>query len=327
MFCTTARVAEPIIMQGTVVKSTGSWYQVRKEDGTLVDCRIEGKFRIRGIKTTNPVAVGDVVEFGPDEEDRGVIKKIQDRRNYIIRKSVNLSKQYQIIATNLDQAVLMVTLDFPKTYPKFIDRFLVTAEAYDVPAVVIFNKVDLYRQEHMEQLEFLTYAYLDAGYKVLHSSVKDHLGLEDVKEQLRDKTSLLSGHSGVGKSSLINAIDPNLDLSTQPISGTHNHGLHTTTFAEMFPLDFGGQIIDTPGIKGFGLVDMEKTEIGDYFPEILALKEGCKFNDCLHLHEPGCAVRLAAENGDLAISRYESYLDLVTNLDEDDTYRKDIHAQ
>ena len=327
MFCTTARVAEPIIMQGTVVKSTGSWYQVRKEDGALVDCRIEGKFRIRGIKTTNPVAVGDVVEFGPDEEDRGVIKKIRDRRNYIIRKSVNLSKQYQIIATNLDQAVLMVTLDFPKTYPKFIDRFLVTAEAYDVPAVVIFNKVDLYRQEHMEQLEFLTYAYLDAGYKVLHSSVKDHLGLEDVKEQLRDKTSLLSGHSGVGKSSLINAIDPKLDLSTQPISDTHNHGLHTTTFAEMFPLAFGGQIIDTPGIKGFGLVDMEKTEIGDYFPEILALKEGCKFNDCLHLHEPGCAVRLAAENGDLAISRYESYLNFVTNLDEDDTYRKDIHAQ
>ncbi len=314
-------------MQGTVLKSTGSWYQVKTDDGEVLSCRIVGKLRLRGIKTTNPVAVGDRVDFDIEEGvGTGVIREIHDRKNYIIRKSVNLSKQTQIIASNLDQAILIVTLDFPKTFPRFIDRFLATAEAYNIPGVVVFNKVDLYNEAVMDELEFYTYVYQDAGYKVLHTSVPGKLGLEELKEVLKDKTSLLSGHSGVGKSTLVNTIEPRLNLKTSAISKSHDQGQHTTTFAEMFELSFGGRIIDTPGIRGFGLVDMEREEIGDYFPEIFALKGGCKFNNCLHIEEPGCAVKVAVEEGKLAYTRYDSYANFVLGTDDEENFRKDIYA-
>ncbi|WP_417589309.1 ribosome small subunit-dependent GTPase A [Owenweeksia hongkongensis] len=314
-------------MQGTVTKSTGSWYQVKTDAGEVIQCRIVGKLRLRGIKSTNPVAVGDVVEFKMEEgEETAVISDILPRKNYIIRKSVNLAKQTQIIAANLDQAVLIVTLDFPKTYPRFIDRFLVTAEAYSIPAVVVFNKVDLYSDADLDELEFYTLAYEDAGYTVLHSSVPGELGLEELKELLQNKTSLLSGHSGVGKSTLVNTVEPGLDLKTKAISSSHHQGQHTTTFAEMFELSFGGNIIDTPGIRGFGLVDMEKEEIGDYFPEIFRIKGQCKFNNCIHIEEPGCAIKAALEEGELAYTRYDSYVNFVNGTDEDENYRKDIYA-
>lgn len=315
------------LMHGTVIKSTGSWYQVKTDEGNTIQCRIVGKLRLRGIKSTNPVAVGDVVDFKMEEgEETGVITEIHDRKNYIIRKSVNLAKQTQVIAANLDQAILIVTLDFPKTYPRFIDRFLVTAEAYDIPAVLVFNKIDLYDDAALDELEFYTYAYEDAGYTVLHTSVPGDLGIDELKETLAGKTSLLSGHSGVGKSTLVNTIEPTLDLKTNSISDTHHQGQHTTTFAEMFELSFGGNIIDTPGIRGFGLVDMEKEELGDYFPEIFRIKDQCKFNNCLHLEEPGCAVKVAVEAGELAYTRYDSYVNFVNGTDEDETYRKDIYA-
>lgn len=314
-------------MHGTVIKSTGSWYQVKTDEGNTIQCRIVGKLRLRGIKSTNPVAVGDVVDFKMEEgEETGVITEIHDRKNYIIRKSVNLAKQTQVIAANLDQAILIVTLDFPKTYPRFIDRFLVTAEAYDIPAVLVFNKIDLYDDAALDELEFYTYAYEDAGYTVLHTSVPGDLGIDELKETLAGKTSLLSGHSGVGKSTLVNTIEPTLELKTNSISDTHHQGQHTTTFAEMFELSFGGNIIDTPGIRGFGLVDMEKEELGDYFPEIFRIKDQCKFNNCLHLEEPGCAVKVAVEAGELAYTRYDSYVNFVNGTDEDETYRKDIYA-
>ena len=310
--------------EGTVIKSTGSWYHVRSED-KLWECRIKGRIRLEGIKSTNPVSVGDVVDFEPEEgeEDKGVITAIHDRRNYIVRKSVNLSKRTHVIAANLDQAILIATLEFPKTYPRFIDRFLLTAEAYDIPGVLVFNKYDLYSDEMLDELEYLSIVYRDAGYKVLTTSAANGHGIEAFREMLKDKTSLLSGHSGVGKSTLINYLEPGLDLKTERISDTHLQGQHTTTFAEMHELGFGGYIIDTPGIRGFGLVDMEKEEIGDYFPEIFRLKAECRFHNCLHLEEPGCAVKEAVENARLPLSRYESYVALVEGLDEDDTYRTD----
>ena len=245
--------------EGTVIKSTGSWYHVRSED-KLWECRIKGRIRLEGIKSTNPVSVGDVVDFEPEEGegDKGVITAIHDRRNYIVRKSVNLSKRTHVIAANLDQAILIATLEFPKTYPRFIDRFLLTAEAYDIPGVLVFNKYDLYSDEMLDELEYLSIVYRDAGYKVLTTSAANGHGMEAFREMLKDKTSLLSGHSGVGKSTLINYLEPGLDLKTERISDTHLQGQHTTTFAEMHELGFGGYIIDTPGIRGFGLVDMEK---------------------------------------------------------------------
>lgn len=315
-------------MQGIVTKSTGSWYTVKTETNDIYACRVKGKLRLSGIKSTNPIAVGDVVAFEPEAgmEGEGVITHIETRKNYIVRKSVNLSKRTHIIAANVDLAVLIVTLDFPKTFPRFIDRFLVTAEAYDVPAAVVFNKVDLYDDAVMADLAFYTVVYQQAGYQVLHTSVEEELGLEDFKSLLHNKTSLLSGHSGVGKSSLINTIEPGLDLKTKRISQSHEQGQHTTTFAEMFSLSFGGEIIDTPGIKGFGLFDMAPQEIGDYFPEIFALKEQCKYHNCLHVEEPGCAVKAAAENNELAYTRYESYLSFIANDEQEDNYRQDIHA-
>ena len=312
-------------MQGIVSKSTGSWYTVRTDQGVLA-CRIRGKLRLRGLKSTNPVAVGDAVELELEGAREGVITGLLPRRNYILRKSVNLAKQVQILAANVDQALLMATLAAPPTFQRFIDRFAVTAEAYEVPFCLVFNKLDLYTEAQLEEMEFLTYLYEDAGYPVLHTSVADQVGLDLVQRQLAGKRSLISGHSGVGKSSLINALAPELQLKTTPLSDAHQQGQHTTTFAELHELPFGGQIIDTPGIKGFGLVDMDKQELGDYFPEILARKKDCKFNDCLHREEPGCAVKAAVEAAELAYPRYESYLSFLDGTDTDETYRTDIHA-
>ena len=312
-------------MQGRVYKSTGSWYEVKTAEGKAIDCRIKGKLRLAGSKSTNPVAVGDYVDIEMQPDGDGLITAIADRRNHIIRRSVNLAKQTQVIAANLDQAVLVVTLAYPVTFPRFIDRFLVTAEAYDIPAVLVFNKVDLYDEEAMSDLAYYTRVYLDAGYKVLHTSATEGIGVEDFKAMLSDKTSLISGHSGVGKSTLINCVEPGLDLKTAEISQTHRQGQHTTTFAEMYDLSFGGSIIDTPGIRGFGLVNMSKEEIGDYFPEILRLKEQCRFNNCLHLEEPGCAVKEALENHQLAFTRYESYLSFIRGDHDEEPYRSAAH--
>jgi ribosome biogenesis GTPase len=313
---------------GLVTKSTGSWYLVQSQ-GERYQCRIRGKLRLKGLKSTNPVAVGDwvFIELMPNEPGKAVITGLKERQNYIIRKSVNLSKQTQIIAANIDLAILIATLEFPKTHQRFIDRFTVSAQAYGIPVVVVFNKIDLYTPEMMAELEFLEFMYADAGYKVLQTSAQNGTGLAEFKDLLSNKTTLLSGHSGVGKSSLVNKLEPNLNLRTKAISESHLQGQHTTTFAEMFELSFGGKIIDTPGIKGLGLVDMEPEEIGDYFPEIVKLKGGCKFNNCLHLHEPGCAVKAAVENAQFAYPRFESYQSFVQGTDDEEHFRKDIYAE
>lgn len=303
------------------------WYKVQTEEGIL-ECRVRGKLRLKGIKSTNPVAVGDRVLVDTDntEEGQAAITALLDRKNHIIRKSVNLSKQTQILAANVDQALLIATLSQPQTHLRFIDRFAISAEAYDIPFILVFNKLDLYDEALMDELEFLRLVYQQAGYKVLEVSAKDGNGMEALKSVLKGKVSLLSGHSGVGKSTLANKIDPKLQLKTNVISDSHEQGQHTTTFAEMHPLPEGGYLIDSPGIRGFGLVDMQPTEIGDYFPEIFALKGDCKFNNCLHQHEPGCAVKAAVEANRLAFTRYESYLNFIEG-DDDEHFRKDIYAQ
>lgn len=315
-------------MTGTVYKSTGSWYQVKADNGRFFQCRIKGKFRIKGIKSTNPVAVGDRVEFKPEEnseeEQNGVITGIEDRENYIIRKSVNLSKQTHIIASNIDQALLLVTLNNPPTFTTFIDRFLVTAEAYHIKAVLLFNKIDAYTPEELDEVKYLAAMYRQIGYECIGISAKTGKNIEQVKELMKGKTSLISGHSGTGKSTLINKIEPKLDLKTTEISEQHRQGQHTTTFAEMFDLDFGAQIIDTPGIKGFGVVDIEKEELGNYFPEFFVRKQDCKFYNCLHLEEPKCAVKEALEAGEIPWSRYKSYLQILKGEDEQN-YRFDNH--
>ena len=315
-------------MKGTVYKSTGSWYSVKAENGNFIECRIKGKFRIQGIKSTNPIAVGDVVDFEIEQlgdDEVGTISTIKARKNYIIRKSVNLSKQTHIIAANLDQVFLLVTLNNPTTYTLFIDRFLATAEAYDIPTVLLFNKIDAYGEEELGEIKFLATLYREIGYTCIGISALTGKNIEKVKELMVDKTSMFAGHSGAGKSTLVNALEHGLDLKTAAISEQHLQGLHTTTFAEMYDLSFGGRIIDTPGIKGYGVVDMDKYEIGDYFPEFFALKESCKFNNCLHLNEPQCAVKDALENEEVSWSRYRSYVQMVTV--EDENYRIDIHGQ
>ncbi|WP_273567882.1 ribosome small subunit-dependent GTPase A [Maribacter halichondriae] len=312
-------------MTGIVYKSTGSWYTVKTEEGVFYECRIKGKFRIKGIKSTNPVAVGDVVNFEIEEtgdEVTGIITRIRDRKNYIIRKSVNLSKQTHIIAANLDQVFLLVTLNNPTTYTIFIDRFLATAEAYDIPAILLFNKLDTYSDEQLDEIRFLATLYRKIGYTCIGISAKTGKNVNQVKELMKGKTSMFAGHSGAGKSTLINAIEPGLELKTAEISDQHLQGQHTTTFAEMFDLRFDARIIDTPGIKGFGMVDMEAAEIGDYFPEFFALKGECKFNDCLHMDEPDCAVKEALENNTVSWSRYRSYVQMTAG--EDENYRTDL---
>jgi ribosome biogenesis GTPase len=312
---------------GVVYKSTGSWYTVKAENGTFYECRIKGKFRIKGIKSTSPVSVGDRVEFDVEtkgDETIGIITKIGERENYIIRKSVNLSKQTHIIAANIDVAFLLVTLNNPPTFTAFIDRFLVTAEAYEIRAVLLFNKIDTYNEDELLEVKLLAALYRTIGYECIGISASTGKNVDKVKEMMKDKVSMFSGHSGVGKSTLVNTIEPNLNLKTTQISNQHMQGQHTTTFAEMFDLSFGAQIIDTPGIKGFGIVEVDKEELGGYFPEFFKLKENCKFNNCLHLEEPHCAVKEALEAEEIAWSRYRSYLQMIEG--EEEHYRKDIYT-
>lgn len=315
-------------MRGTVYKSTGSWYTIKSEDGHFYECRIKGKFRIQGIKSTNPIAVGDKVVFELErngDETVGIITEIRERKNYIIRKSVNLSKQTHIIAANLDQVFLLVTLNNPPTFTSFIDRFLVTAEAYEIPVVLLFNKMDTYDPDEMVEVEYLIGLYREIGYHCIEIAAKEGMQVGLVKELMLGKTSMFSGHSGVGKSTLVNALEPGLRLKTAEISNQHLQGQHTTTFAEMYDLSFDASIIDTPGIKGFGIVDMEKEEIGDYFPEFFRLKSECKFNNCLHLDEPKCAIKEALENNEISWSRYRSYVQMITG--EEENYRIDIYKE
>lgn len=298
-------------MTGLVIKSTGSWYIVKTGDGNVLECRLKGKIRLDGRKSTNPVAVGDQVEIENDAEGNTSIVSILPRKNYIIRKSVNLSKQVQIIASNLDQAILIATLVAPRTSQGFIDRFLVTAEAYDIPAVIIFNKKDLLGEELLPMQQEVMEMYHNIGYDCRLVSAFDKADMEQVKLLLKNKTSLLSGHSGVGKSSLVNGIEPALDIKTGDISSVHLKGMHTTTFAELHTLSFGGNIIDTPGIKELGLVEMKKEEVGHYFPEIRQRMNDCRFNNCIHVNEPGCAVLKAVEDGSIHPMRYHSYLSIL----------------
>lgn len=315
-------------MTGIVYKSTGSWYIVKTEKGTSYPCRIKGKFRLEGIKSTNPIAVGDVVDFEletKNNETSGVIHHIHDRENYIVRKSVNLSKRTHIIASNIDQVFLLVTLNNPPTFTTFIDRFLVTAEAYGVKTILLFNKVDTYDEEALLEIKYLAHIYREIGYECIGISAKNGKNIEKVKEKMIGKTSMFAGHSGVGKSTLVNAIAPQLDLKTKEISEQHMQGQHTTTFAEMYDLAFDARIIDTPGIKGFGIVDMEKEEVGDFFPEFFERKQDCKFNNCLHLDEPKCAVKEALDNDEIAFSRYKSYVQIIEG--EDENYRVDEYKK
>nr|WP_294937232.1 ribosome small subunit-dependent GTPase A [uncultured Flavobacterium sp.] len=314
-------------MTGTVYKSTGSWYTVKTEDNSFLECRIKGKFRMQGIKSTNPIAVGDIVDYELEDTTdvtTGTIIKIHERKNYIVRKSVNLSHQMHIIASNIDIVFLLVTINNPPTTTSFIDRFLVTAEAYGIEAVLVFNKIDTFDEATLDEQLYLQYIYSNIGYKCLRVSSTEGKGIEDLKAMMIGKVSMFSGHSGVGKSTLVNALEPTLNLKTKKISEQHQQGQHTTTFAEMFDLSFGAQIIDTPGIRGFGIVDMDKQEIGDYFPEFFALKDQCKFNNCLHKEEPNCAVKNALEKDEIAWSRYKSYIQILEG--DDENYRSDIYG-
>lgn len=310
------------ILTGIVIKSTGSWYSIRDQKGEVHEARIKGKFRVQGIKNTNPVAVGDTVDFEVKGNENTVITKVHKRKNYIIRKSVNLSKKTHIIASNIDIAFLIITLKQPQTSTGFIDRFLITAEAYSIPVVLLFNKMDiLSKEEHIKNRELIN-LYQSIGYECQEISALNKTNIEWVQKQMKNQISMLSGHSGSGKSTLINTLAPKLNLKTKKISHSHNKGQHTTTFAEMFEWPFGGYIIDTPGIKGLGLVDMNKEEIGDYFPEILKIKNKCKFNNCLHIEEPQCSIKLAVKDGKIARSRFASYISFIEE-DAEENYRQD----
>ena len=306
--------------KGIVYRSTGSWYTVHSE-GIFYDCRIKGKLRLKGIKSTNPVAVGDHVLFEVDRHStapEGNITQIEERKNYIVRKSVNLSKQTHIIASNIDQVFLIITLNNPPTFPAFVDRFLVTAEAYQISAILLFNKIDSYKDFELKEVKEFQKIYQDIGYSTFNISATEGIEIETVKSIMQDKVSMFSGHSGVGKSTLVNAISPGLNIKTAAISKQHQQGMHTTTFAEMFALTKGIKIIDTPGIKGFGVVDMKPEEIGNYFPEFYKRKNKCKFHNCLHHNEPKCAIIEAVEAGKISSSRYTSYLQM---LEDDTPYR------
>ena len=303
-------------MKGLVIKNTGSWYTVRTDDGRTIESKIKGNFRLKGIRSTNPVAVGDIVQIAVNQEGTAFITDIEDRRNYIIRRSQNLSKQSHIIAANVDQAFLIVTLRFPETSTTFIDRFLASAEAYDVPVVLVFNKTDLLNDDDLHLMEMMMSLYDSIGYKCFAISAANNEGVDALLPILKDKITLLSGNSGVGKSTLINLILPEANLRTAEISDAHNTGMHTTTFSEMLQLPCGGYIIDTPGIKGFGSFDMEPEEITSYFPEIFRFSKNCRFSNYTHTHEPGCAVLDAIEKHYIAQSRYQSYLSMLADKDE-----------
>ncbi len=305
------------LKEGVVIKSTGSWYIVETDKLEPVSCKIKGKFRLDELKSTNPVAVGDRVMYSVDETTgTGVIEKINERRNYIVRRASNLSRQTQILAANIDQAIIVATINYPVTTPVFIDRFLATTEAYGIPATIVFNKTDRYDHFHKDQLAEIREIYEKIGYNVLTTSAKHDEDLECIKDLLKDKVSLLAGHSGVGKSTLVNRVEPSLNLKTGRISERHHTGRHTTTFAEMHPLGFGGYIIDTPGIRGFGLFNIEKEELAHYFREIFKEASNCRYYNCTHFHEPGCAVKEAVESGAIAASRYNSYVSIFLNRDE-----------
>lgn len=303
-------------MKGLVIKNTGSWYTVKTDDGQLIESKIKGNFRLKGIRSTNPVAVGDHVTIITNQEGTAFISEIDDRRNYIIRKSPNLSKQSHILAANLDQAILVVTINYPETSTTFIDRFLAGAEAYRVPVVLVFNKMDILSEDELRYEKMMCNLYETIGYQCVEISAEKGVGLEQLHSIIKDKISLLSGNSGVGKSTLINQLVPGVQLRTAEISDAHNQGMHTTTFSEMIPLPDGGYLIDTPGIKGFGTFDIEKEELTSYFKEIFHFSQDCRFSNCTHTHEPGCAVLKAVEDHYIAQSRYQSYLSMLEDKDE-----------
>ena len=308
---------------GLVIRNTGSWYTVKTDDGgQLIDCKIKGNFRLKGIRSTNPVAVGDHVTLVPNNEGTAFITEIADRRNYIIRKASNLSKQSHIIAANVDQAMLVVTVNYPQTSTTFIDRFLASAEAYRIPVVLIFNKVDILDDDELRYLDMMINLYETVGYECRSISAERGDGVETVMQLLEGKVTVLSGNSGVGKSTLINRLLPDANLRTSEISDAHNTGMHTTTFSEMLPLPSGGYIIDTPGIKGFGTFNIEPEELSGYFKEIFRFSRDCRFSNCTPTHEPGCAVLKAVEDHDIPASRYQSYLSMLEDKEEG-KYRKD----
>jgi len=303
---------------GVVYKSTGSWYQVKDETGQVWNARMKGVFKLDDITSTNPIAVGDVVDFEMENENEQsvIITKIHDRRNYINRQSPRIKSQQHIVAANIDQSLLIATIKEPRTSQGFIDRFLVACEMYHVPAILLFNKLDLYKEKELVLFERLKDVYEKIGYTVIGASLKQHTNIEEIKELLKDKITLISGHSGVGKSTFINAVLPHAQIRTQDVSGWSGKGQHTTTFAEMYELPFGGKIIDTPGMKEFGLVDVEKAELSGYFPEMRERLQDCQFNNCLHINEPGCAVKQAVIDGEIDEDRYVSYYNILESLDE-----------
>jgi ribosome biogenesis GTPase len=306
-------------LKGLVLKSTGSQYIVKTETNELLFCRIKGNLRLNEGKGTNPIAIGDWVEYSPNDVNSGLITQIYSRKNYIIRRSSNLSRQYHILAANIDQAFLMLSLTLPSTPLEFIDRFLATAEAYSIPVLLVFNKIDLLSPELHQELKDITSIYEKIGYSCFHTSIKERIGLESLANLLINKVTFISGNSGVGKTSFINFIEPGLDLKVAEISKFHRKGKHTTTFYEMFALSGGGFIIDSPGLKGFGTVDFKREEIFHFFPEIFQISKNCQFNNCLHLREPGCAVKIALKENKIAYSRYRSYISLLSN--ENEKYR------
>jgi ribosome biogenesis GTPase / thiamine phosphate phosphatase len=308
-------------MHGLVLKSTGKWYEVKSDEGTIYQCDIKGRLRLKGISTTNPVSAGDRVEFEVDSDSQGHILNIEERKNYIIRRSVNLSKEAQIVASNLDQAFLVITIRHPQTTPGFIDRFLVTADAYGIPAILVFHKMDQYEEKDINAIDRMIDVYSKSGYYCLKSSITSGQGIEELGRMMKGKINLISGHSGTGKSSLVNHFIPDKNLRIGDISVSSDKGQHTTTFAEMHELPFGGYIVDTPGIKGFGLVDIPKEELNHHFKEFFALLPECKFNNCKHLNEPGCRVIKALACGEIAQSRYNSYRSMMDDEDERSTYR------
>lgn len=303
-------------MRGLVIKNTGSWYQVKTEDGRLIDSKIKGNFRLKGIKSTNPITVGDYVDITINAEGTALITNIEDRKNYIVRRSSNLSKQSHILGANLDQCLLVVTVNYPETSTTFIDRFLASAEAYRVPVKIIFNKIDAYNEDDLSYLDCLISLYTYIGYPCFKVSAKEGTGIEEVRNELNGRVTLFSGHSGVGKSTLINALLPGLNVKTAEISTYHKKGMHTTTYSEMFAIEGNGYIIDTPGIKGFGTFDMEIEEIGHYFPDIFKVSHSCKYNNCTHRKEPGCAVLEAVKEHHISESRYNSYLSMLDDKEE-----------